>query len=111
VDSRPALALKGWSEDEWEFGRRQELKAFNVPLPEERGALEQPTADIAVDAPFSDPKVLQQAVFSYNLASRLSRDAIVEYERHLRTFATHLLTYQSHMDSMRAQAPMLEADR
>src|SRR5439155_8747303 len=111
VDSRPALALKGWSEEEWELGRRMELKAFNVALPEERGQLELPTAGIAIDAPFSDRKVIDQAIFCYNLAARLSHDSIGEYVRHLRNFATNLNTYQSHMDSMRAQAPMLEGDR
>src|SRR5207247_4742423 len=36
LDSRPALALKAWSEDESERARRLELKALNLAVPEER---------------------------------------------------------------------------
>src|SRR4051794_40848563 len=32
LDSRPALALKSWSEDEWERGRRLEMKALNATV-------------------------------------------------------------------------------
>ncbi len=113
VDSRPALALKGWSEDEWELARRIELKAFNITAPagDERGPLELPTADLAPDTPFSDRAAIEQAIFSYDLAARVSGDAIKEYERHLRNYTTNFTTYQSHLDSMRSQRPLLEADR
>src|SRR5207302_4636752 len=46
IDSRPALALKGWSEDEWERGRRFELQAFNEQIPAERLDMELPTASL-----------------------------------------------------------------
>ena len=113
VDSRPALALKGWSEDEWELGRRIELKAFNITAPQgdERGPLELPTADLAIDTPFSDRAAVEQAVFGYDLAARVSADALTEYERHLRSYTTNFTTYQSHMDAMRSQQPLLRADR
>jgi hypothetical protein len=112
VDSRPALALKGWSEDEWERARRLELKALNAAAQgPERGHLELPTANVTVDAPLTDKSLLTEAIFSYDLAARLSRDAIAEYERHIRSYAQNLQTYQSHMDSMRGQEPLLAADR
>jgi hypothetical protein len=114
VDSRPGLALKGWSEDEWERGRRAELKALNaVASGPERGPLEMPTANVTVAVPISaEHKAdIAQAIFCYDLAARLSRDAYEEYARHVREYAMNLQTYQSHMDAMRAQEPLLAADR
>ncbi len=110
VDSRPALALKGWSEDEWERGRRLEAKAMNVAAPDERRELEVPSASTAVDAPLSDKSLLEPAIYSYELGARLSRDALAEYERHLLTNAQNWQTYQSHMDSIKAQEPLLTGD-
>ena len=112
VDSRPALALKAWSEDEWERGRRLELKALNAVAPgPERGMLELPTASVTVAAPLTDKAALSEAIFSYDLAARLSRDAYEDYFRHIREYAQNYQTYQSHMDSMRGQEPLLAADR
>src|SRR6185503_18928881 len=59
VDSRPPLALKGWSEDEWERGRRLEMKAFNTPEPTERREWETSTAKVTMDTPFSERAVLE----------------------------------------------------
>ncbi|MEA2710031.1 MAG: hypothetical protein QOF78_2632 [Phycisphaerales bacterium] len=113
VDSRPGLALKGWSEDEWERGRRVELKALGVAIPVERKDLETPTASLAVDVPISaeNKVLLPEAIYDYDLAARLSRDALADYKRHIREYVQNLQTYQSHIDSMEAQAPLLEADR
>jgi hypothetical protein len=115
VDSRPALALKAWSEDLWEQGRRIEAKALNVEMPPEgndnRRDLELPTAAISVDAPISDKALLPQAIFDYNRSARLCSDAIKEYERHLKTYTANIGNYQSHMAGLRAQQPMVEGDR
>ena len=111
VDSRPALALKAWSEDEWEHGRRLEAKALNVPLPEERRDMEIVTASIAPDAPINDKSVLPEAIFSYDRGARVSLDAIKEYERHIKNYTANLSNYQSHMAGLRAQAALMEADR
>jgi hypothetical protein len=111
VDSRPALAMKAWSEDEWEQGRRLEAKALNVPLPEERRDMETVTASIAPDAPFTDKSIVPQAIFCYDRGARLSLDAIKEYERHIKNYTANLSNYQSHMAGLRAQAPLMEGDR
>jgi hypothetical protein len=111
VDSRPALALKNWSEDEWENGRRVELRAFNAAIPTERRDMEMPTANIAVDTPPSEKNALLPAIFAYDLGARLSRDALPEYERHLRGYGTNFTTYQSHMDGLRAEDGLLQGDR
>jgi hypothetical protein len=111
VDSRPALALKGWGEDEWERGRRLEMRAFNVAPPTERRDWETPTADTRVDTPFSERAVIEEASFSYDLSAKLCERALVEYEAHLKRFTMNFSTYQSHMDGLRAQGEMCSADR
>jgi hypothetical protein len=115
VDSRPALALKGWSEDAWEHGRRLEAKALNVVVPPEgtgeRRDLELPAASIAVDAPITDKGLLEQAVFYYDRGARVAQDAIKEYERHLKTYTANLGNYQSHMFTLRGEAALLQGDR
>ena len=111
VDARPALALKGWSEDEWERGRRLELTSFNLAVPEERGDMELATANIAPDTPFTAKGDIDAAIHSYDVGARVGTDALKEYDRHLKSYGTNALTYQSHMDSIRAQSELLEADR
>ena len=113
IDSRPALALKGWSEDEHERGRRFEAAALNavIPLEGEVREREPITANIAVDAALTDRDALPRAVESYDIASRLAGDAVVEYERHLRSFPDRFGPYQSHIDHMKGIESLLAGDR
>jgi hypothetical protein len=113
VDSRPALALKGWAEDEQERGRRFEARALNAVIPEgtEARDREPVTANIAVDAPLTDPAALPMAIDCYALGARLSAEAIAEYERHLRAYPDRFGPYQSHIDSMLGLSPLLAGDR
>jgi hypothetical protein len=110
VDSRPALALKAWADEEWERGRRVELAAFHKPLPAERGELELPTAQIPLTPP-PDPSVLDEAVFSYDRASQLMRDAEEEYKRHLRSYTNNASTYQLHLSEVALARDLMGADR
>jgi hypothetical protein len=87
------------------------MAAMNVAVPEERPGMELPTANIAPDVPLTDKSLIPEAIDAYDLAARLSGDAITEYERHLRSYSISLQTYESHMESIRAQRPLLLADR
>jgi hypothetical protein len=111
LDSRPALAMKAWSEDESERARRLELKALNLAAPEERKDMDLPTANIALDTPLTDRSVLPEAIFSYDVSARVAKDAVVEYERHLKNYPSNIQNYQSHMDTLRAQEALYTADR
>jgi hypothetical protein len=111
LDSRPGLALKAWSEDEWERGRRLELRALNVPVPEERRDMEMATANVALDAPLTDAKAIPEAIDAYDVGARVADDSIPEYERHLKNYTGNLQNYQSHMDGLKAQAPLMRGDR
>src|SRR4029078_9451452 len=44
IDSRPAIELKSWSEDEWERGRVAEITAYGMAVPAERLDLGGPDA-------------------------------------------------------------------
>jgi hypothetical protein len=111
LDSRPGLALKAWSEDEWERGRRLEMKALNAAVPEERRDMEMPTANVALDTPLTDAKALEEAIDAYDVGARVADDAMPEYERHLKNYTGNLQNYQSHMDGLKAQAPLMRGDR
>jgi hypothetical protein len=110
VDSRNATSLRNWAEEEMERGRRLELWAFNVEIPEEKRQMEVPSADIAVDTPFASRAVIEEAIYTYELSARLAADSLVEYEKHLQHYANNLGTYQSAMDGLRAQESMMLAD-
>jgi len=110
IDSRPALALRFWGEEEWERGRREELKAFGKPVPEERLDMETPTGDLPLDAKPADPSPLPAVIFDYERAVQLCTDARGEYERHLKTFTTNYYTYLSHLDHIDAVAGFVSAD-
>jgi hypothetical protein len=110
LDSRPALALMTWSEDEGERGRRLESKALNVAVPEERRDMELPTASVAPDTPLTDRSALTDATDSYDVAARVARDSVAEFDRHLRTYPGNLQNYQSHMDALAGQEALYRGD-
>ncbi len=113
VDSRPPLALKNWSEDEWERGRRFEQRAFNITLPQsiERLELELPTSKMALGSAINDAKALDDAIYSYDMSARLTDDSITDYERHLAGFpGPNESTYLSHVAGLRAQGSLTRGD-
>lgn len=117
IDSRPGLALKAWSEEEWERARRRELSLFDKPVPEERIDMELPTADMKLEqsfAPNLTPEqidaAVKEALYSYALAARLAVDARGEYEEHLKRFDTNRFTYISHLDHLSAVEELIRGD-
>ena len=111
IDSRPALALKNWAEDEWEQGRRRELQAFGLPVPDDRLEMEPITANFAPDHPIKDRHAAELAVFEYDRCCALAVNAVQEYIRHLSNDTTNEGNYRSHMDELAADAQMTAADR
>lgn len=112
VDSRPAIAMKFWAEEEQELGRRSEMRAFSIPVPatSERLELESPAAVLPLNSTVNDPAKLKEAVYNYERSAELTRAAYIEYQRHLKLFTTNLFTYQSHMDGLTAQEHYCLAD-
>jgi hypothetical protein len=118
VDSRPALALKFWNEEEWMQARRLEFAAFGkqsqLPPPdvEHRINLENPTENIALDTKAVDPAALAEAIYRYELASRLAGDSGAEYRRHLEDedYKVNYITYKEAMDHVQGVEQFMKAD-
>jgi hypothetical protein len=89
VDSRPALALRDWSEEEWERGRLAELHALGLDIPSEKDDLdwrinlELVAAKVPLDTTVVDRSSAQEALFDYRTCARLVVDALAEYAGHL----------------------------
>jgi hypothetical protein len=117
VDSRAALSLRDWSEEEWGRGRAAELDALSMPVPEnffdpdEKLKMEMPSAKIKLDAKLVNRAALEESIFSYDRAVKLAGASLEEYKRHLAKFPTNFDTYQSHMALLEAESALLSADR
>ncbi len=111
VDSRPALALKNWGEEEWERARRAELRAFDLPIPAERLEMEMPTADLALNETLLDAAAAREALYSYAMTARLAEDAVGEYREHLAKHRVNENTYFAHIDSLNAMKHLALGDR
>ncbi|HEY8667460.1 MAG TPA: hypothetical protein VIL86_12395 [Tepidisphaeraceae bacterium] len=111
IDSRPALALKNWDEEEWEIGRRKELQALGMSFKGERPTLELSAASVPLDTPIVNQAAYQEAIFSYGRTAQLCDRAVEEYLRHLKNFATNYGTYVSHMDQVKVTKAMAMADK
>ncbi|HSV14759.1 MAG TPA: hypothetical protein VLI90_10895 [Tepidisphaeraceae bacterium] len=110
IDSRPALALKGWVEEEWEQGRRRELQSYGIVPPEDRGELELNPAGFTLDHPIADRHAAELAAVAYERAARLVPDALAEYTRTISSNPMNLNNYQGHMDELRAEGELLAGD-
>lgn len=114
IDSRPALALKMWAEEEWEIARRLEARAFGKPAAnaEDSRDMESPTASIPLDARPNDPEgeLIPAALYSYQRAAEISRGARAEYERHLIDFKNNESTYVGHIEDLAAMESLVMGD-
>jgi hypothetical protein len=116
VDSRPALALRDWSEEEWERGRIAEIEALGMPVPLEKDDqdwrinLELVSARAPLDSKIVNRTAADEALFSYARTAQLAEDAIVEYTAHLERFRTNFDTYRSHMEALAAQRSLVLGD-
>lgn len=113
LDSRPALSLRAWAEEEWQRAIEAELKAFARPVPADRHEMEIPTAAVAVSQPPVDPGAVATALFHYGMATRVARAANAEYARHTNNtsaLVSRFMDYSSHVDHMTAAALLTAAD-
>lgn len=114
IDSRPAVELKAWAEDEFERGRVFEMQALGEQSPPERLDMELPTAAVPPDVHrVVDPSAVATALYSYQTAARLAGDAEVEYRRHMADpqYFDRASLYRSHIDTAKAIAELASADR
>jgi hypothetical protein len=112
VDSRPALTMQGWAQNEMQDGRVAELAAYGKPVASgtERPTTETLAAGVKLAQPVGDVAQARQALFEYDRCARLCRDALVQYQRHVKDYPTNLSTVESHEDDLRSLEAMASAD-
>ncbi|MDB5303237.1 MAG: hypothetical protein JWM97_786 [Phycisphaerales bacterium] len=113
IDSRPALELKAWGEEEARRARAFEARAFGIAAPVWSEQVDMALAQIPVNAKVVDAAALKGAVATYDLAIRLAKDARREYLRHLANpeYAGRYATYRSHLDDVTGMELVCTADR
>lgn len=116
LDSRSAVALKLWAEEQLARGRRLEIEAAGRQAPAERSPMELITADLPLSFATTQPAhraQLQQAVFAYDRTKQVSEHAVEEYRRQLEN-SDHMFnpsTYLSHIAEVEARGELAAADR
>ena len=110
VDSRPALSLKNWGEDELEQGRRREIEAFEASMPEDPDMYLGSTEHILLSNPIKDRHLVDLAINDYLKATKLLPGSLDEYKRHILHFPERELQYRSYMEEMRNEAQLANAD-
>jgi hypothetical protein len=114
VDSRPGIMLKQWGQDEWERGRRYELRALGappVPATVEPSSMEQMDAGAPPTATLTDQVSRDAAIYSYTLAAHLFVDSRKELERFISDYPSTVNNYLSHVDDTIAMEQLMLADR
>ena len=120
IDSRPALSLKNWADDEVGQARMREAQALGrAPAKDEDAATllgnaanpDAITADLPLTAPAGDPTLLARAVAGYDRATRLVPDSLVEYDRHIHDYPDRAPQYRLYMAELGAEAKLAAADR
>jgi hypothetical protein len=112
IDSRPALSLKNWADDEVLQGLAREAEAFGTAIPEDTttGA-DAVLADLPPNRPVINPAALRLAIDAFDRTTRLAPDALVEYRRHIKNYPDREANYHLYMDEMGAEAPLAAGDR
>jgi hypothetical protein len=116
VDSRPALSLKFWGEEEMEQAHLRELQAFDIPMRENledqqrQETLLWPTAGFKVGAPVKDPAALKLAIADYARTANVLRDSLGEYRRHIRNFPEKEQQSHSYMEEITLEIALAEGD-
>ncbi|HEY1686911.1 MAG TPA: hypothetical protein VGG19_19275 [Tepidisphaeraceae bacterium] len=115
IDSRPAIALENWSQEELDNGRNLEAALFNrTPAPGSQTPVDLETANIAVNTPMNPSVDVDRLVYCYSRAAQLGADAAKAYDEHLKSSdfnENNLFTYQWHSDHNSAISKLAGADR
>jgi hypothetical protein len=112
IDARPALALKDWAKDEWERGRRFELRMRGIYIPEDVDdtELEKPTSQMPYDVSVSDTVDRDAALYSYAMSARLFHDARIEFRQHMQRYKSNASVYFVHVDDTLSGEQFMQAD-
>jgi hypothetical protein len=112
VDSRPAIVMKLWAQDEWEQGRRYEMRALGHPVQGgDRLDLDVASTLDELSPASVDPASLTAAEESYGLSARLMEGSRVEMLNYIHTHPAGAMNYYSHVDDATAMEQMMLADQ
>ena len=121
VDSRPAVALRYWADEEMQRARDLEIGcSFSAESLEAHPEHKDPdagTASIPLDRAFAGTREevaakVREALFSFRRTGQVDQHAIEEYHRHMNNpaYAVRAFQYRSHVQNAIAQAAMARAD-
>lgn len=117
IDSRPALTLRQWSEDEWNMGVDAEARLLEIKLPPVRfdalvaGGKADPLKLTAAQVKAHDAD-LKEGIDGYTLSIKVMQDSIAEFHRHLSNpqYRMHIEMYQAHLDHLAAVTLLVQGD-
>jgi hypothetical protein len=111
IDNQPGLALKAWSDEEWDRGRRLEQRGLAaMPGVVDTTPRELRTAAAAPDTKVVDRFSIDEAIFSYLRAAQAAEAALPELAKHIDLFPSKLQNYYSHNDTLKADLHLTRAD-
>jgi hypothetical protein len=108
IDSRPALALKIWSDDEMERGRRPSCRRSRSRPPSNGSTWRSRRSRSPARRSTRPDRRRDRRILA---AARLAADSIPEYEEHIRLYPNNVQLYESHIYGQRAQLDTAIADR
>ncbi len=110
IDSRPAVQMKIWMEDESKTARERESAAFGIHVL--YGNADPAIDELKMSDAIKDRPALDAAIYYFDSAARVSREGLKEYKRHLDKpqYAMRMSTYNSHIADLKAGAAMFQAD-
>ncbi len=110
IDSRPALSLKFWGEEELEQGRHRELEAFGIAVPQNPDDYLGASESVKLDSPVKDAHAFEMARVAYEKTSRLLLGSLAEYARHIKHFPDRELQYRSYMQEIQTEIAIANGD-
>lgn len=112
IDSRAALAIRGWADEEWDYGGRAELEGFGRPAAPggDRLDIELTAANLPLSTPIVDRSKIDEAIFEYGRAAMLCGVADEEFAEHIERFSESESTYASHRLTVQAEQHLCQAD-
>jgi len=110
IDHQPALSLEAWGAEEWDRARQLEQRGLPAVANAENLTRELRTSTIAPDSQIVDRASIDQAVFSYRMATQVYVAAVPEMESHIAHFPSNMQNFSSHLATVRAGQHLMRAD-
>jgi hypothetical protein len=113
IDSRPALAMRGWADEEREFALRNELDVAGKPPAASADRVDFETDSLALRLNITpeNRKLIDEAIFEFGRSSDLYARADKEFAQHILRFKQSETTYESHRAGAQVMIQLSAGDR